>query len=389
MLAASKNLLRPRASRAPVTQIEIFFDLVFAFAVTQLSETLRENLTVLGGVQVLMLFAAIWWVWVYTSWATNWLNPDEPPVRLLLIALMLLGLALSTSLPDAFGERGLVFAVAYAGMQVGRDLFMMWATFRHDPANFRNMRRITFWQAASGGFWLLGGFLPEQRLGFWAAALAADVASPAFGFAVPGLGRSTTAEWIIDSRHLAERCAGFIFIALGETVADSGATFYHLIWTAPNITAFIVAFVEIVTLWWIYFDKAAERTADAFAKSADPGAIARAAYTYAHGLLVAGIIGAAAADAIDLAHPESGFMPAAAALTLGGPAVYLLGNGVFRKLLARRFPPSHKIGLAVLAALGIAAPLFSTLALAASTAATLIGVTILAELLHQRQVAKS
>jgi low temperature requirement protein LtrA len=388
MFAARTNLLRDRASRAPVTQIELFFDLVFAFAITQLSGTLRAHLTPVGVLHTLILFAAVWWVWVYTSWATNWLHPDVIPVRLMLIVLTLAGLALSTSLPDAFGARGEMFALAYVAMQVGRDVFVAWALRRFDRANFRNMSRITCWQSAAGLLWLAGGLLPPaHRIALWALALAVDFAGPSCGYVVPGLGRSTTADWKIDTYHMAERCAGFMFIALGESITVTGATFYALRWTAANAAAFVAAFIGIVALWWIYFDKAAERTAAAFARADDPGRIARAGYTYLHAVLVAGIIVVAAADSLVLEHPHAGFSLEAACVTLGGPALYLAGNGVFRRMLAKRFAPSHLMGLLGFAVLALAAPFLPLLALAGLASAALVAVTILAEVLMRRQEA--
>src|ERR1700694_1321735 len=108
-----------------VTYAELFFDLVFVFAVTQISHTLLGHFTPLGVLQTTLLFLAVWWVWVYASWITNWLNPEMTPVRILLFALMLGGLVLSTSIPKAFESRGLWFALAYAGMQVGRTIFLL------------------------------------------------------------------------------------------------------------------------------------------------------------------------------------------------------------------------------------------------------------------------
>ena len=96
-----------------VTFIELFFDLVFVFAITQLSHSLLADLTFAGAAEIVLLFMAVWWAWIYTSWVTNWLDPERTPVRLLLLALMLAGLVLSTSIPTAFGERGLSFALAY------------------------------------------------------------------------------------------------------------------------------------------------------------------------------------------------------------------------------------------------------------------------------------
>lgn len=107
--------------------IELFFDLVFVFAVTQLSHTLLKDLSLDGLVRVTLLFLAVWWIWSYTTWVTNWLDPERLPVRSALLTLMLLGLLLSVSIPEAFGERGLSFIAAYVSMQVGRTLFFLWA----------------------------------------------------------------------------------------------------------------------------------------------------------------------------------------------------------------------------------------------------------------------
>lgn len=108
------SLLRPRSSegQSKVTNIELFFDLVFVYAVTQLSHTLLHQLNLLGALQVLLLFLAVWWVWIFTGWVTNWLDPERPVVRLALLALMLAGLLLSIALPQAFGEHGMLFAGA-------------------------------------------------------------------------------------------------------------------------------------------------------------------------------------------------------------------------------------------------------------------------------------
>src|SRR3954451_17058738 len=108
-----------------VTYAELFFDLVFVFAVTQISHTLLAHFTALTVVQTTLLFLAVWWVWVYTSWITNWLNPEMTPVRVLLFLLTLGGLVLSMSIPTAFEGRGLWFAIAYAAMQVGRTAFWL------------------------------------------------------------------------------------------------------------------------------------------------------------------------------------------------------------------------------------------------------------------------
>lgn len=157
---AQHSLERKRIPGAEtrVEFVELFFDLVFVFAVTQISHTLLKNLTLAGALQAGMLLMAVWWVWVYTSWVTNWLDPRRGPIRLLLFVLMLAGILLSTSIPEAFGERGLMFAGAYVFLQVGRTSFMLWALRRHNPGNYRNMCRIAAWLLLSAVFWIARWF---------------------------------------------------------------------------------------------------------------------------------------------------------------------------------------------------------------------------------------
>ncbi|MDQ0474694.1 low temperature requirement protein A [Labrys wisconsinensis] len=369
-------LLRERGAPARVTNIELFFDLVFVFAVTQLSHGLLAHLTAGGAVQTLMLFLAVWWLWIFTSWVTNWLDPDKTPVRLALFALMLAGLVLSASIPHAFESMGLAFALAHAGSQVGRSLFMIRALGRDNPGNRRNFQRITVWLLVAAAFWIAGGLAaPEPRLALWAVALAIEYAGPSAGFAVPGLGRSTTADWDVEGHHLSERCSLFVIIALGESILVTGATFADLAWGPAQVAAFLAALVGSIAMWWIYFDTGAERGSHHIAASDDPGRLARLGYTYLHGLIIAGIIVCAVADELALVHPDGheGHIDfASAAAILGGPALYLLGNTLFKATLIGHPPLSHLAGFALLALLALAAAWLTPLWLALGTSAALV-----------------
>src|SRR5260370_27119432 len=166
--------------RSRVTYAELFFDLVFVFAVTQISHTLLGRFTPLGALQTTLLFLAVWWVWVYTSWITNWLNPETTPVRILLFLLMLGGLVLSTSIPKAFESRGLWFALAYAAMQVGKTVFLWVSTPSSRTLARMNAVRITAWLSISAMFWVAGvvaGVQSETLL--WLVGLGMGEISPA------------------------------------------------------------------------------------------------------------------------------------------------------------------------------------------------------------------
>src|SRR5919205_3953436 len=120
------NVLRAQArdETPQVTTPELFFDLVYVFAITQLSHTLHAHLDGRGALETLILFIAVWWAWNYTAWATNWIDPDHAAVRVLMLALMLISLVMSAAIPDAFHGRGIAFAAAYVALQLVRSGFM-------------------------------------------------------------------------------------------------------------------------------------------------------------------------------------------------------------------------------------------------------------------------
>lgn len=370
------DLLRERRAgqHARVGFVELFFDLVFVFAITQCSHFLLGHLTWMGALQAALMLAAVWWAWIYTSWVTNWLDPERGPVQLALFVLMGAGLVLSAALPHAFEDQGLVFGVAFAFIQVGRTVFMLWAS-RTDPMLVRNFQRILLWLLVSAVLWIAGGLAaPEQRLWFWLAALTVEYVSPALYFWVPGLGRARTEDWTVEGGHMAERVGLFVIICLGETLLISGATFAGLEWSTPVVVAFVSAVASTVAMWCLYFSRAHEAASETIVHAADPGRLARKAYTYSPLLVVAGIIVVAVSDELVLAHPE-GHVPAAAALTLlGGPALFLAGTAVATWALWKKIAWARLVGCAVLAAGWLALPWSTPLALSVGSTAVLLAV---------------
>jgi low temperature requirement protein LtrA len=360
-----------------VTYAELFFDLVFVFAVTQISHTLLGNFTPLGVVHVTLLFLAVWWVWVYTSWITNWLDPEKTPVRLLLFSLTLGGLVLSTSIPAAFDGRGLWFAIAYAAMQVGKTVFLWLSTTPSQSLARMNAARITSWLAISAVFWIAGGFAQGQlRLVLWAIALCIEYISPAVRFWIPRYGASSVADWVVEGGHMAERCAGFIIIALGESIVVTGATFADLTWTTENVAAFASAFVGSLAMWWIYFHKGAEAGSEQISKSSEPGRLARLAYTYLHMPIVAGIIVSAVADELVLKHPAGHSDPKTVLSAIGGPLLFLVGTILFKHSFRGFLQLSHGAGIIALGAVAWFAAELSPLLLSILTTAIMIVVAV-------------
>jgi len=368
-----------------VTTVELFFDLVYVFAVTQLSHYLLPHPTVDKALQAALLLAMVWLLWAYTTWLTNWLDPDRIPVRLLLICLMLIALAMSAALPRAFGDSGVIIGLGYAVMQVGRSLFAVWA-LQGQPLQ-RNFQRILAWCGVSGALAIAGGLTASvyPRALFWLLAVAVDVAGGLAGFYTPGVGRSTTREWDIEGRHFAERCQGFILIALGESIVVIGATLALLLRPlalphadrAPTVAAFVVAFVGSAALWWLYFDRSAGEAARLIAESDDPGRLGRSAYHLIHPIMVAGIIVVAGADDLVLAHPSAVGVTSTSWLILGGTGLYIAGHLAFKLTVWRRLSWQRVCALVVLALLGlVAAPHVAALALSACVAGVVIAVAI-------------
>lgn len=193
---ARASLLRNHGGgHAPVSNLELFFDLVFVFAITQLSHFFGHHIGWLGFVEGLILFLALWWGWMYTTWVTNWLNPDRLPVRLMLLVLMLLSLGMAITLPDAFADKALIFALCYVAMQLGRSAWVALAFRQEGAGNARNMLRITLWFCLSAPFWI-GGALAggALQIGLWLVALAIEYTGPFALYRVPGMGRSQISD---------------------------------------------------------------------------------------------------------------------------------------------------------------------------------------------------
>lgn len=364
------GLLRNRdRGEQRVTPLELFFDLVYVYAITQLSHLLLGHPTIGGALQTLFLLLVVWWAWQYTTWFTNWFDPDALPVRLVLVALMLASLVMSVAIPEAFGERGLMFALAYVAIQVGRTAFAVLVLNKQHPLA-DGFRRILAWFAAAGVLWVAGGLVEgEARYVLWLLALGVDYAGPVARYWTPGFGSSRTEEWTIEGAHFAERCQLFVIIALGESIIITGSTFGEI---ETSSAAFAVAFVGSAALWWTYFDRSASDASETIAHSEDPGRMARSAYTYFHLPIIAGIIAVAAADELVLAHPGETGTLASVALILGGTALFVAGHGFFVWAVSGRMPWSRLVAVAALAALALVGFAVSALALAIAAAMVIV-----------------
>ncbi|WP_329755746.1 low temperature requirement protein A [Stenotrophomonas maltophilia] len=369
---------------ARVTYEELFFDLVYVFAVTQLSHHLLHHLDMAGVLQALVLWFAVWLGWQYACWVSNWFDPQAPRIRGLMFATMLLALLMSSSIPEAFADRAWMFAGAYATMQVGRTAFVLFEVGGNHPLA-PNFRRMLAWVSVSACFWLAGAAAEGNlRLALWAVAVACEYISPMFGFAFPGMGRSRTRDWTIEGGHLAERCQLFVIVALGETLLATGGVLSEVEhWSLQVVSAVLATFAGTIAMWWLYFGISSRDATEAITHAEDPGRMG-ANFHYVHALLIAGIIATAVGNDLVMDHPAAAVTPVHATVMVAGPLIYLLGSALYKRVVYGHAPRSHLLGAAALLVLCPLLPWMHLLAAGWLTSLVLLGVGLLDTRLKRR-----
>lgn len=332
---AKPQLRDGRDEEITTSFIELFFDLVFVFAVTQLSRHLLGHLDAAGLYQTAFMLLMLWWAWIYTTWTTNWMDPDLPRVRLMLMAAMLAALLMAVAVPEAFSERALLFAGAYVALQLIVNGFKVVAV--PEDHEFQPVfLRIFIWYVWVGALWIAGALAGGDALyAIWALALAADYAGPFYRYWNPWHGSSETSDWRITPSHFVERFQLFVIIALGESVVVTGAVAANAGISTETALALVVAFVCAATLWWLYFDEVAVYALRFMSAARDPGRLGRDAYTYGHIPIIAGIIVSAVGDKLVIENPGRTLSNAQLAVVFAGPILYLLGHAVFRWAMIR------------------------------------------------------
>ena len=334
--------LRQGENLSRSTLIELFFDLAFVFALTELSFTLAARLTWMGAWQVLVLTMAVWWTWSVTTWATD-LYAQRAGLRALVIALMFGVVLLSGTVPDAFAERGLAFAVAYVVLQIGRTSTLLLATRRH-PLR-RRPARVLFWFVISAVIWIFGAYVHDTgRIALWTLAIVVDYGSANLGWPTPFLGRSALSEWDLVEEHLGERYRQILIIGLGDMVLTMGEV-YAAGRNGPMRTlGLATTFVTTVLLWQIYAYRAGEWITTAFTPGSRRARPARK-LDWDHLVMVAGIVVTAVGGKLIIGHP-SGHTPWSwLAVIVGGPALFLLGRAHFGYVVFGHLSLPRIIGL--------------------------------------------
>lgn len=354
----------------PVTPLELFFDLVFVFAITQVTRLLVDDPTWGGVLRAVLVLAALWWAWDVFAWLTSALDVDEGGVRLLLLASMGAAFGVALAVRGAFGSDAVLFASAYLIVRL-LHLVLSVVAARDDPDRRSALVRFVPTSILGPALLLTAAFVEgNARIALWVVALALDYLGPA----VIGMGRG----WRLSAEHFAERHGLIIIIALGESliaIAVGFAAGFELV--AGVIVGAALAFVAVSALWWLYFDVAAlfvrRRLMDA--TGIEQARLARDSYAYLHLPMVAGVIFFAFGLETTLHHFHDPLGTVPAVALCGGAALYLLAHIAFLFRATRYVFRRRAIGAVVLLAfipVAVVIPALASLAVVSTVCVSVV-----------------
>jgi len=341
-----------------VKPLELFFDLVFVLVFTQCTGLMEAQPTWEGIGRAMLVLAVLWWAWVGYAWLTSVIEPEEGAVRIVIFVAMAGLIVVALCVPEAFGDRALLFAVAYGVVRAAHIALFVIAS-REDPALRRSVVGLAISSATAVGFLIGASFMSGgAQEGLWGAAILLDWGGPGvFG----------TQGWRLVPGHFAERHSLVIILALGESIVALGAA-SHLELTAGEITAAVLGIGLAAALWWTYFDVVAlvnARRLMMATEGRERNVLARDSYSYLHFPMVAGIVLAAFGLEETLAHVDEALEAVAAFALLGGVAIYLLAHVALRLRNAHTFNRQRLVlGIALFALIpvGTVVPALATLA---------------------------
>jgi low temperature requirement protein LtrA len=366
-----------------VTPLELFFDLVFVFAITQVTSLLAADPTWTGVLHGMLVLTALWWAWAAYAWLTNTVDSDEGVVRIAMLGAMAAMLVVSLAVPEAFGDHGVLFAGAYMVVRV-LHLVLYAIAGKHDPELLGAVLRLASTATIGPIMLVFAGFLEgDERVTVWIVALALDFLGPA----VIGRGRG----WRVSVEHFAERHALIVLIALGESIVAIGVGATSIELDLGVVVAAVLAMTLVSALWWLYFDVAAiiARELVRSLSGIEQIRTARDAYSYIHLPMVAGIVLFALGLKKTLGDPGEPLATVPAFALAGGVALYLLAHCAFFLRLARRLFRRRFIGGIVLLALVPAVtklPALASLALVAAVCVFVIAYEAIRHREHRAQV---
>ena len=325
--------------------IELFFDLVFVFAFTQVTTLVLEDTSAAGFARAALVLALVWWAWTAYAWLTDAIDIENVPTRLFIFGAMLGAFFMALAVPSAFADEAAWFAVAYFAVRVLHIALYLWGV-RHDPVQLVAVARLARWFLIAPTIALVGGFVDDPaRTALWLLSLAVDVIGTLFA-------SRSAAGWVVSASHFAERHALIVIIALGESIVAVGLAAEGLPEDATYALAVSVALAGAAAAWWAYFDfvqLAAER---ALARAGERrGAIARDVYSFLHYPIVLGVVLLAVAAKKTLGAPSEPLADGGRAALALGFSVFLLGFVLIRWRLVRRVAWERVAAAAVVVAL--------------------------------------
>jgi low temperature requirement protein LtrA len=323
-----------------VKPLELFFDLVLVLAITQCTALMVDNASWEGIGEAMLVLALLWWAWTGYAWLTSVVDPEEGAVRIAIFAAMAALLLVALTVPEAFGERALEFALAYGAVRAGHiALFVLGS--RDDPSLRQSVLGLGVSTAVGIEILVIGSFFdPGGQAAVWGLALALDMAGPYF-FGSEG--------WKLVPGHFAERHWLIVIVALGESIVALGVG-ADVGFTLGVAAAAVLGIALVSELWWLYFDVVAIANVGRLVRAPEGrvrNEFARDAYSYLHFPLVAGIVIAAFGLHETLAHVDEPLDAVPAFGLLGGVAVYLLAHVAIR-LRGVRTVNWRRLGLALL-----------------------------------------
>jgi low temperature requirement protein LtrA len=365
-----------------VTPLELFFDLVFVFAITQVTTYFADHLSWAGLAEGLLVLAALWWAWAAYAWLTNTVDADEGWTRIAMLAAMAAMLIVSLAVPRAWGEDAVIFGLAYFLVRV-LHIALYAISVKGDSDLRRAVLRMTPSATLGPLLIVLAGFLDGgAQLALWVVALLLDYLGVLVG---------RGAGWRVSAEHFAERHALIVIIALGESIVALGIGARAFELDLGVVVGATLGFVVVASLWWLYFDVFAifGRMRLERSSGADQATFARDGYSYLHMPMVAGIVLFALALKKTLEHVDEplGTIPAAA--LCAGLALYLLAQCAFMlrasgRLFRRRFLGG--LVLLMLLPLVLEVPALASLALAAATCVSVVAFEAIRHREHRAHV---
>jgi low temperature requirement protein LtrA len=327
-----------------VTPLELFFDLVFVLAITQCSALMVEEASWAGLGKGLVVLGVIWWGWVGYSWLTSVIDPEEGAVRLAMFAAMAGFLVVALCVPDAFGDLGLTFALAYGAVRAAHIVLFVLAS-RQDGGLRHSVLGLAVSTAVGVALLATASQVDGTVQGaLWVAALALDMAGPLV---------IDPSGWRLEPAHFAERHGLIVIIALGESIIALGASAGHEV-DGTVLVAAAVGLALSAGLWWLYFDVISYVASKVLVETVEArrrNTLARDAYSYLHFVLVAGVVLTAVGLHDVLVHPGEPLGTEASVALFGGAALYLLGHTAFYRRCTGNLKPHRLVAGLVLAAM--------------------------------------